>query len=282
MTQALWSWPRAERALMAVVNVTPGSFYDGGVRSSASEAVRDGVKMWEAGARYLDVGGESSRPGASPVSEAEELRRVLPVIAGLRASVPDAVISIDTVKPEVAYQAIKAGAQVINDIQGMRALEMRQVAVETGAGVIIMHMRGRPETMQEGDLSSSDIVREVREWLHGRVHDCLSAGIDATQIALDPGVGFGKTPEQNLELIAHLSTPEAVGYPVVLGVSRKSYIGALTGADTAHRLPGTLASCVFAGVFGPQIWRVHDVSEARQALTLLEALISAQGREVQT
>ena len=282
MTQALWSWPRAERALMAVVNVTPDSFYDGGVRSSTLEAVRDGVKMWEAGAKYLDVGGESSRPGASPVSELEELRRVIPVVAGLREALPEAVISIDTVKPEVAYQAINAGAQVINDIQGMRAPEMRQVATESGAGVVMMHMRGRPETMQEGDLSSSDIVSEVRDWLLERVEDCLSAGISAERLALDPGIGFGKTPEQNLELIARLSTLEATGYPVVLGVSRKSYIGALTGADASHRLPGTLASCVFAGVFGSQIWRVHDVREARQALTLLEALSSARGREVHT
>jgi len=275
MTQSLWSWPLAERALMAVINVTPDSFYDGGVRSAAPRAIEDGVKMWEAGARYLDVGGESSRPGALPVSEAEELHRVIPVIEGLREALPEAVISIDTVKPKVAREALEAGARVINDINGMREPEMRRVAAESGAGVVIMHMRGRPETMQRGDLSSADISREVITWLQARVEDCLSEGLSRAQIALDPGVGFGKTLEQNLELIARLPELSALGHQVVLGVSRKSYIGALTGAAVERRLAGTLASCVFAGVYGPQLWRVHDVEEAAQALAVLEALLGA-------
>lgn len=279
MTQALWSWPSAERALMAVLNVTPDSFYDGGVRGSTTEAVRDAVTMWESGARYLDVGGESSRPGASPVSEEEELRRVIPVIEALHEALPEAVISIDTVKPEVARRALRAGARVINDIQGLRSPEMREVAAELGAGVVLMHMKGTPETMQRGDLSSDDIITEVCRWLQGQVEVCVREGIKPEQIAVDPGVGFGKTVAQNIELIARLPALSALGFPVVLGVSRKSYLGALTGASVDERLPGTLASCVFAGVQGPQIWRVHDISEARQALTVLEALLAAQRQE---
>ena len=156
---------------------------------------------------------------------------------------------------------------------------MRQVAAESGAGVILMHMKGTPKTMQSGDLSSPDVTREVSDWLSERVKECLSEGILPAQIALDPGVGFGKTAAQNIELIARSDELCALGYPVVLGVSRKSYIGALTGADVEERLPGTIASCVFAGVMSPQLWRVHDVAEARQALTLLEALLEVRAAQ---
>jgi len=276
MRHPLWSWPRDERALMAIINVTPDSFYDGGVRSSTAKAVADGVEMWAQGARYLDVGGESSRPGAEPVSETEELQRVLPVIEGLREALPEVVISIDTVKPHVAERAVQAGAQVINDIRGGRDPEMRAVMARTGAGVVLMHMRGTPQDMQTRDLSSHNITQEVVSWLAARRDDCLQAGVSPEAIALDPGIGFGKTPQQNLELIARLHELAALGHPLLLALSRKSYIGALTGAPAEARLPGTIASYIYAGLKGPQLWRVHDVAEARQALTLLEALLRAE------
>lgn len=279
MTRPLWSWPRDERALMAIINVTPDSFYDGGVRSSTARAIDDGVAMWAAGARYLDVGGESSRPGAEPVSEAEELRRVLPVIEGLVKRAPEAVISIDTVKPNVARRAVEAGARVINNIRGGRDPEMREVMASTQAGVVLMHMRGAPKTMQQGDLSSADISAEVCAWLKARAALCEAEGVAREAIMLDPGIGFGKTPQQNLELIARLPELANLGYPVLLALSRKSYIGALTGAPAEERLAGTIASYVYAALKGPQLWRVHDVREAQQALTLLTALLSAE-REV--
>lgn len=278
MTQMLWSWPPAERAIMAVINVTPDSFSDGGIRNSTAQAVQDAISMWEAGARYLDVGGESSRPGAIPVTEDEELRRVIPVIEALSAELPEALISIDTVKPLVARQAIRAGARIINDIQGLRSPAMRRVVADTGAGVVLMHMRGLPQTMQEGDLSSQEITLEVKDWLKQSIDRCLMEGISPKQIALDPGIGFGKTVQQNLELIARLPQIASLHYPIILGVSRKSFIGAVTGASVAERLAGTLASCVFAGMLGPQIWRVHDVPEAYQALQILESLLNAQSR----
>ncbi len=276
---ARWRWPSAGRALMGVVNATPDSFYEGGRRARAEEAVALGVRLWEEGARFLDVGGESSRPGAAPVSEEEELRRVVPVVKALRAALPDVTLSIDTVKPAVAAAALDAGAQVINDIRGLRDAPMRALAAARGAGVVVMHMRGSPESMQRGDLSCDDIVTEVEGWLAARAEECVAAGVARESIALDPGVGFGKTPAQNIALLAALPRLEELGFPLVLGVSRKSYIGALTGAPAEGRLPGTLATCVYAATVARarhQVWRVHDVAEARQALVVLEALLAAE------
>jgi dihydropteroate synthase len=279
---ARWRWPSVGRALMGIVNVTPDSFYEGGRRAQAEEAVALGVRMWEEGARYLDVGGESSRPGATPVSEAEELRRVLPVVEGLRAALPEVTLSVDTVKPAVAEAALRAGAHILNDIRGLRDPALRAIAAAEGAGVVIMHMRGTPQTMQRVDLSSEDIVAEVEGWLRERVWECEAEGIARESIALDPGVGFGKTPAQNLALLAALPRLEALGYPLLVGVSRKSYIGALTGAPAEARLPGTLATCAYAATVARarhQVWRVHDVAEARQALLVLEGLFEAEGQK---
>lgn len=279
---ARWRWPSAGRALMGVVNVTPDSFYEGGRRALAEEAVALGVRMWGEGARYLDVGGESSRPGATPVSEAEELRRVIPVVEGLRAALPEVTLSVDTVKPAVAEAALRAGADILNDIRGLRDPALRAIAASRGAGVVVMHMRGTPESMQRGDLSCDDIVAEVEGWLLERARVCEAEGIARESIALDPGVGFGKTPTQNLALIAALPRLEACGYAIVLGVSRKSYIGALTGAPAEARLPGTLATCAYAATVARarhQVWRVHDVAEARQALLVLEGLFGVEGKK---
>lgn len=272
---------------MGVLNVTPDSFYDGGryyeghdahIHSSelreawVQRAVERGVQLFDEGARYIDIGGESSRPGADPVSIEEELARVIPVIEQLSQRLPEAVISIDTVKPEVASEALRCGASVINDIRGLRDPRLREVAAEARAGVVIMHMRGTPKTMQEGDLSSADIVSDVYQGLKESATRAVESGIAPQSIALDIGVGFGKTVMQNLSLLHALDHFLALGYPLLVGVSRKSMIGALTGASTAERLPGSLAAIVEARRRGASIFRVHDVAESDQALKVAEAI----------
>ena len=258
--------------VMGIVNVTPDSFSDGGQYCEADEAISHGLDLVQQGAEVLDIGGESTRPGAVPVNEAEELRRVIPVIAGLaaRTKVP---LSIDTMKPAVARAALAAGASIVNDVAANRADDaMGRLVAETGAGYVAMHMQGLPQTMQ-AHPKYADVTREVAEFLVERMRRLNAVGVAADQVVFDVGIGFGKTLEHNLQLLATLRSFTKLGRPVLLGVSRKSFIGALSGAGVAERLPGSLACACLAIEAGVQIIRTHDVAETIQAVRLTEAIL---------
>lgn len=258
-------------AIMAVLNVTPDSFYDGGRHFDSGRAIADGLAMAADGADVIDIGGESSRPGADPVSEADELARVIPVISGLRrqCALP---ISIDTYKAAVARAALDAGADIVNDISALGFdPAMAALAASEKVPVILMHMRGTPRTMQS-DPQYDDVVREVRDFLAERLYDAMDAGIDAESIVLDPGIGFGKTVEHNLQLLRGLSILGALGQPVLVGVSRKTFIGKILGAEPEQRLEGSLAAAVAAVLGGANILRVHDVAASSRALRIADAL----------
>lgn len=263
----------ARPLLMGILNVTPDSFSDGGRFLDPERAVARGLEMLREGAAILDVGGESSRPGAAPVPEAVELARVIPVIKALRHN-GEAILSIDTRKSVVAEQALRAGAQIVNDISALTAdPRMADVAREFKAGVILMHMRGEPQTMQ-ADPRYADVVREVRDYLQGRVAALAEAGLDANTLAVDPGFGlFGKTAEHNIRLLARLGELRACGRPLVVGVSRKRFLGQLTGREVGERLAGSLGALAYAVAEGAQVLRVHDVRESRDVVETLKALL---------
>jgi len=257
--------------IMGILNVTPDSFYDGGRRSEPARAIADGVEMVRSGAEVLDVGGESTRPGARPVDEAEELHRVLPVIQGLRREVA-VPISIDTYKAGVARAALDAGADIVNDISALRfdpAL-VSLVAAE-GVPVILMHMQGKPQTMQS-EPRYHDVVREVRDFLAAQLYEAMDAGIAAERIILDPGIGFGKTLEHNLQLLRGLPTLAALGQPLLVGASRKAFIGKILDLDPDHRLEGSLAAAVAAVLGGANLLGVHDVAETCRAARMADAM----------
>jgi len=257
--------------LMGVVNVTPDSFSDGGLYLDPGAAVAHGRELEAAGAAILDVGGESTRPGAEPVSEAEELARVTPVVAGLASGA--AAVSIDTSKAAVAAAAIAAGAAIVNDVTALRGdPEMAALCAERGVTVVLMHMLGEPRTMQ-AHPSYDDVVADVKRFLAGRVEAAIAAGIDEERIWLDPGIGFGKTAEHNLELLRRLSELRGLGRPLVVGTSRKSFIGKLDGSEASERLGGTIASSVLAAAEGADVLRVHDVAEVGQALAVTTAVL---------
>jgi dihydropteroate synthase len=258
---------------MGVVNVTPDSFSDGGQFLEAAAAVAHAQKLVAQGAEILDLGGESSRPGARPVSEAEELRRVLPVIEQLagRVAVP---ISIDTTKPAVARAALAAGASIINDVAAQRERNaMWRVVAEFKAGYICMHACGTPQSMQENPVYA-DVIREVAEFFGERLERLNAAGVTAEQVGLDVGIGFGKTLEHNLQLLANLRSFTTMARPLLVGVSRKSFIGKLLGAGLSERLPASLACACLAVGSGVQIIRAHDVAETVQAVRMAEAMFS--------
>ena len=260
--------------LMGVLNVTPDSFSDGGRWVDAEGAIAAGLAMAEEGADLLDVGGESSRPGAAPVSPAEELRRVLPVIAALAAQSP-CLISVDTSKPEVAREALRHGASVVNDITGLRQAPMRRVLLESGAGAIAMHMQGSPATMQAAP-AYGDVVAEVGAFLKESLRLCVAEGIAPEQLLFDPGIGFGKTVAHNLLLLRHLDSLRAAGRPVALGVSRKSFLGTLTGSPALEdRAWPTVALTSFARSRGAVLIRVHEVRANAEALRMTEAILEA-------
>jgi len=262
-------------AVMGVLNVTPDSFSDGGLWLDAGAAVDHGEQMAAEGAAIIDVGGESTRPGAAPVAEDDELERVLPVISGLvdRIDVP---ISIDTRKPQVARRAVEAGASIVNDTAGeWGGRGMDQVAAETGAGIAVMHSRGTPATMRSL-TDYSDLVKEVSDFLIGRAQELQRLGVPPESIVLDPGFGFAKTPEQNLELLRHLHEVVGLGFPVLSGTSRKSFIGAVLGAETEDRLEGTLATVAWSVVKGARIVRVHDVTPVSKMVKMIEAITSGE------
>jgi dihydropteroate synthase len=257
--------------LMGVVNVTPDSFSDGGLYLDPDAAVAHGEELARAGAAILDVGGESTRPGAEAVSEAEELRRVVPVIQGLAGG--DAEISVDTSKAAVAEAALDAGAAIVNDVTALRGDgEMAALCADRGATVVLMHMLGSPRTMQENPVYG-DVVDEVRAFLAERVEAAVAAGVGEERIWLDPGIGFGKTAAHNLELLRRLAELGELGRPLVIGTSRKSFIGRVDGSDAGERLGGTIASSVLAAAEGAEVLRVHDVAEVGQAMAVATAIL---------
>lgn len=257
--------------LMGVVNVTPDSFSDGGLYLDPEAAIAHGEELAAAGAAILDVGGESTRPGAEEVPEAEELRRVVPVIAGLAGG--GAEVSVDTSKAAVAAAALDAGAAIVNDVTALRGdPEMAALCAERGATVVLMHMLGDPRTMQR-DPTYDDVVAEVGTFLAERLRAALAAGIAEERIWLDPGIGFGKTAEHNLELLRRLPELRRLGRPLVVGTSRKSFIGRLDGSPASERLGGTIASSVLAAAEGAEVLRVHDVAEVAEAIKLADAVL---------
>jgi dihydropteroate synthase len=258
---------------MGIVNVTPDSFSDGGRFLEAESAVTHGLRLAGEGAHILDIGGESTRPGAEPVPAEEELRRVLPVVAALADD--GHRVSIDTTKLEVAQAALEAGATIVNDVSAFRfSPELAGLVARTGAGCCLMHMLGEPRTMQ-ADPRYDDVVSDVRAFLEERLAFAVAEGVPEENVWLDPGIGFGKTVEHNLELLRRLDEIAAIGRPVVIGNSRKSFIGKLTG-DRAEddRLPGTIATSVLALERGARVFRVHDVAPVADALKVAAATVA--------
>ena len=260
----------AEPAVMGVLNVTPDSFSEGGHPVDPATAVARGRRLAAEGAAIVDVGGESTRPGAAPVPVAVEIDRVVPVIGRLAAdlAVP---ISVDTSKPEVMRAAVAAGAQMINDVRALTAPGALEAAAEAGAAVCLMHMQGEPATMQD-DPSYGDVVAEVRDFLRARAAACVAAGIARERICIDPGIGFGKRVEHNLALLARLDELAGLGFPVLLGVSRKSLIGIITGRPAGSRLAGSVAFAALAVARGAAIVRAHDVAATLDAVKAAAAL----------
>ncbi len=253
---------------MGVVNVTPDSFSDGGRYLRVEDAVRHGVRLVNEGADILDVGGESTRPGSDPVSEQEELDRVVPVIERLAASVP-ARITVDTDQPRVAEECLARGATLVNDVTGLGDPDMSRVAQMAGAGVVIMHMRGRPKTMQQ-DVTYDDVVVEVRTFLGERAAAARAAGIN--EVIVDPGIGFGKSAVHNFELLRRLEEFLVLDVPVLVGPSRKSFLGSLASKlPPSERLEGTLAAVALAAWNGASIIRVHDVLQAKRVVEVVDA-----------
>lgn len=263
--------PPNRPALMGIINVTPDSFSDGGEHLHAATAIDAGLRMLDEGADILDVGGESTRPGADEVPLEEELRRTIPVVRELAGR--GASVSIDTTKAQVALEALQAGAKMVNDISAFSEPAMAEICREFGCTVCIMHMQGTPRTMQLNP-TYADVVGEVRSFLSmAAFHLERDRGISADKIWIDPGVGFGKTVEHNLSLLAHLDVFVEMGYPVLVGVSRKSFIGKLLGNAPANdRLEGTLAAQVVAQMKGARCIRAHDVKQARRAIDMAAAI----------
>lgn len=257
--------------LMGVVNVTPDSFSDGGLYLDAEAAIRHGEELVVQGAGILDVGGESTRPGAEEVSAEEERRRVEPVVAGLAARGHE--ISIDTSKLDVALAALDAGATIVNDVTALRGdPEIGALCAERDVGLVLMHMQGTPRTMQESP-TYGDVVEDVRSFLSERLEAAVASGVAEERVWLDPGIGFGKTLDHNLELLRRLPELRELGRPLVVGASRKSFIGKIDGSPVAERLGGTIASCVMAVAGGADVLRVHDVAEVGQALKVAAAVL---------
>ncbi len=253
---------------MGIVNVTPDSFSDGGAFLEPGPAVAHALQLLDEGADWLDVGGESTRPGAAPVSAEEEIARVVPVVREVLRQRPTAVVSVDTSKPEVAQRAIEVGAQVVNDVTGLTNPQMREVCARAAVTCVLMHMRGSPRTMQQ-DTRYVDLVGEVQDFLAAQVALALAAGVRADRILVDPGVGFGKALEANTTLIAETARIAALGYPVVVGASRKSFIGRLTGRSVAReRVAGSIGAALAAARHGARVLRVHDVQATKEALTV--------------
>ncbi len=262
---------------MGVLNVTPDSFSDGGLFADTETAVAHGARLIDEGADIVDVGGESTRPGAAPVDPDEERRRVVPVIEGLRRARPDAVLSVDTRRADVARAALDAGAMIVNDVGAGRDPAMLPLVAERAAGLVLMHMLGEPRTMQD-DPRYDDVVADVHEYLRERVETAVFAGIGADRLAVDPGIGFGKDLGHNLALLRACASFRDLGAAVVIGASRKRFLGTLTGVeDPADRIEGSIAAAVLAVANGADAVRVHDVAATVRALAVADAVV--RGRE---
>ena len=265
--------------LMGILNVTPDSFSDGGEFFGVELAVAQAEKMLDEGAHMIDIGGESTRPGSDPVSPEEELRRVLPVVQGILGGRPETTISIDTYRTSTAEAVLDAGARVVNDVTALRGdPKMAGLVAERGCPVVLMHMLGEPKSMQR-DPRYEDVVREVRDFLAGRAEHAINAGVREGNVILDPGIGFGKTLRHNLELLNSLDTFVELGFPVLVGASRKSFLGRIAGSDDAKgRLFSTVATSVIAYERGATFFRVHDVRANSKALEVAVAVRRASSR----
>jgi dihydropteroate synthase len=262
-----------ERTLiMGVINTTPDSFSGDGLYGCPEEAIDEGIKMAEEGADILDIGGESSRPGSDPVSLKEELKRVIPVVRGLSSKI-SLPISVDTVKARVAREALDAGAEIINDINALRYnLAMAKTIADYGAAVVLMHIRGKPKIMQKGDLSYHCVPGDMIAFLRERMETAESEGINANRIIIDPGIGFGKTPTDNMRMIRYLEDFNTLERPILVGVSRKSFIGHVVGGTPKERMEGTAAAVTAAVLNGAHIIRVHDVPFMKKVILMADAI----------
>jgi len=260
-------------SVMGVINATPDSFSDGGKFLAPHEALRQAGKMVVAGAEILDIGGESTRPGAAPVGEQEELDRVIPIIEAIAADF-DVAVSIDTSKPRVMWEAVAAGAAMINDVCALQADGALAAAAELQQPVCLMHMQGQPRSMQV-QPQYDDVMGDVTQFLASRVTQCVDAGLGKDLLVVDPGFGFGKTPAHNIELLANLRQLQQIGCPVLIGVSRKSTLGVITGREVDDLLPASIAAAVVAVMQGAQIVRAHDVAETVDALRVARSLIES-------
>jgi len=257
--------------IMGIVNVTPDSFSDGAAFHDPVLAVRHAVRLAEEGAEILDIGGESTRPGAEPVGADEEWRRVRPVLAALRGKT-DARISIDTYKPEIAAKAVALGAEMVNDVRGVRDGHMTALVAKERVPVVVMHMKGEPKTMQKS-AAYGDVVGEVLAFLDARTRDLVAAGVDRQSILIDPGLGFGKRPEHNTEILRRLPDFGSLGYPILVGTSRKRFSGAVGGGGPDERLEASVAAAVLAVQNGADVVRAHDVAATAKALRIANAVV---------
>jgi dihydropteroate synthase len=262
---------------VGVLNVTPDSFSDGGDFLDPERAAARAAVLLDEGAQIIDVGGESTRPGSDPLPTAEEIHRVVPVIQKIVAERPDAIVSIDTYRASTAEAALEAGARMVNDVTALRGdPHLAEVVAGARCPVILMHMLGQPKTMQR-DPRYGDVVREVRDFLAERARHAIAAGAKEENVILDPGIGFGKTLEHNLALLNRLGAIVELGFPVLIGTSRKSFIGKITGVEEAKdRVPGTVATTVLAYERGATFFRVHDVRANREALAVARAILNAR------
>ena len=262
--------------IMGILNVTPDSFSDGGQYETVELAVKQALRLIEEGADILDIGGESTRPGAQEIDVAEEIRRTVPVIKAIRHATrdydEDVLISIDTRKSDVAEAAILSGADIWNDVSAL-GFDARspQMAADLGCPVILMHAQGRPENMQDNP-NYEDAVPDILDWLKLRVEEVCAVGVERSAITLDPGIGFGKRQEDNLAILRHLDQFKALGFPLLMGASRKSFIGRIDGSEADDRLGGSIAAALWSAQMGADILRVHDVSETVQAMKVWEAI----------
>lgn len=262
--------------IMGILNVTPDSFSDGGKFDTAELAVRQALRLIDEGADIIDIGGESTRPGAAPVDLNEEIRRTIPVIKAIRAATKDydedVILSIDTRRAEIAERAVFAGADIWNDVSALGFEDnSMEIAADLACPVILMHAQGEPETMQDNP-AYEDAVDDIIEWLKRRVDAVMAAGVDRSAITLDPGIGFGKRQEDNLAIFRHLDKFKALGFPILMGASRKSFIGRIDGSNADDRLGGSIATALWSAQMGVDILRVHDVSETVQAVKVWEAI----------
>ena len=266
--------------IMGILNVTPDSFSDGGQYETAELAVKQALRLIDEGADIIDIGGESTRPGAEPVELHEEIRRTIPVIKAIRAATKDhdedVLLSIDTRRSEVAERAIFAGADIWNDVSALSFDENSpEIAAELACPVILMHAQGKPEDMQDNP-TYEDPVQEIASWLEARVETAVKAGVDRAAITLDPGIGFGKRQEDNLAILRHLDRFKALGFPILMGASRKSFIGRIDGSNADDRLGGSLAAALWSVQMGADVLRVHDVAKTVQAVKVWGAIGDGQ------